>query len=377
MRHGPEPGESQAVSIGGALAGFAQELREIRLDAPHSRQCMSAALSVALSVAIALVLHMDEVWWAAISGFMSSQATRPGSIRRSILRIAGTAGGAALALLAAPFTLNDHAICDLFLLITAWVAIYGVLSSRYGYAWLFSGITAIMVTLLAIIDPPSMYRFAFFRTAEVAIGCASAVLFALILGPDGPPDEAPSRPGWSDALDSGWPAALYALRCGVAVMLLPTMWSQLELPGVVQMAVSVAAVMAVPARSDGALTDGRAVAAHALHRLIGCFLGGLAGFLLLALPLTQFLPWLIVLAVGVWIGTHIQASTRGVSYIGSQATVVYIVTLVQGWGPPSSILPGIDRFIGILCGVTILLLVSLLWWPFDEAPHTATDPAVR
>jgi uncharacterized membrane protein YccC len=306
---------------------------------------------------------MDEVWWAAISGFMSSQATRPGSIQRGILRIVGTAGGAALALLAAPFTLIDHVACDLFLLMAAWVGMYGMLSSCHGYAWLFSGITAIMVTLLAITDPPSVFRFAFFRTAEVAIGCASAVFLALILGPDGPPDEAPPRPGWSDVLGSGWPAALHALRCGVAVMLLPTISSQIELPGVVQMAVSVAAVMAVPARSDEAMTDGRMIAGHALHRLIGCLLGGVVGLLLLALPLTQFLPWLITLAAGVWIGTHIQASTRGVGYIGTQATVVYIVTLVQGWGPPSSILPGIDRFIGILCGVTILLLASLLWWP--------------
>jgi uncharacterized membrane protein YccC len=373
MKHGPATGESQPVGISAALAGFAQELREISLDGPRSRQCTFAASSVALSVAIALVLHMDEVWWAAISGFMSSQATRPGSIQRGILRIAGTAGGAALALLAAPFTLNDHVTCDLFLLMTAWIGMYGMLSSRHGYAWLFCGVTAIMVTLLAIVDPPSMFRFAFFRTAEVAIGCASAVFFALIFSPDGPPDEAAPRPGWSNVLGLGWPAALHALRCGVAVVLLPTIWSQIELPGVVQMAVSVAAVMAVPARSDDALTDGRRIAGHALHRLIGCFLGGAAGLLLLALPLTQFLPWLITLAAGVWIGTHIQSSTRGVGYIGTQATVVYVVTLVQGWGPPSSILPGIDRFIGILCGVTILLLASLSWLPGKTpAPARAT-----
>ena len=35
------------------------------------------ALSTALSVVIALALHMDYVWWAGISGFMSMQATRP------------------------------------------------------------------------------------------------------------------------------------------------------------------------------------------------------------------------------------------------------------------------------------------------------------
>jgi Predicted membrane protein len=46
------------------------------------------ALSTALSVVIALALHMDYVWWAGISGFMSMQATRPGSIQRALLRSA-------------------------------------------------------------------------------------------------------------------------------------------------------------------------------------------------------------------------------------------------------------------------------------------------
>lgn len=150
-------------------------------------------------------------------------------------------------------------------------------------------------------------------------------------------------------------------------MLLPTIWSYFELPSVAQMAVTVAAVMAVPVLSDHPLKDGRMIVAHAVHRLLGCFLGGMAGLILLAVPLTQFLPWMIALTSGVWIGTHIQASARGVGYIGTQATVVYILTLVQGWGPPNSILPGIDRFIGIMCGVAILLLVSLLWWPLDES----------
>jgi hypothetical protein len=35
---------------------------------------------------------------------------------------------------------------------------------------------------------------------------------------------------------------------------------------------------------------------------------------------------------------------------GIPGTVVFIVTLVQGPGPPSSIMPGIDRFAGIVCG---------------------------
>ena len=58
-----------------------------------------------------------------------------------------------------------------------------------------------------------------------------------------------------------------------------------------------------------------------------------------------------------------QTSERGVSYIGIQAALVLIMTLVQGWGPPDTIWPGVDRFAGMMGGLAMLLLVSLLIWP--------------
>jgi hypothetical protein len=39
------------------------------------------------------------------------------------------------------------------------------------------------------------------------------------------------------------------------------------------------------------------------------------------------------------------------------------VTLVQGEGPPLSILPGIDRFAGIVFGIVTLLLFAALLRP--------------
>ena len=45
---------------------------------------------------------------------------------------------------------------------------------------------------------------------------------------------------------------------------------------------------------------------------------------------------------------------------------LYIITLVQGASPPESIMPGIERFAGIVGGLAILLIVSLLIWPTDE-----------
>ena len=57
---------------------------------------------------------------------------------------------------------------------------------------------------------------------------------------------------------------------------------------------------------------------------------------------------------------------HGVGYVGTQAGMVYIITLVQGASPPESIMPGIERFAGIVGGLAILLIVSLLIWPTDE-----------
>ena len=65
----------------------------------------------------------------------------------------------------------------------------------------------------------------------------------------------------------------------------------------------------------------------------------------------------------IWIGCYVQTSERGVSYIGTQAALVLIMTLVQGWGPPDTIWPGVDRFAGTMGGLAMLLLVSLLIWP--------------
>jgi hypothetical protein len=59
---------------------------------------------------------------------------------------------------------------------------------------------------------------------------------------------------------------------------------------------------------------------------------------------------------------------------------IWIAAHVQGWGPPTSITPGIDRFAGITGGLLILLAVSWLTapWsaPVDELAeiHRGSDP---
>jgi hypothetical protein len=96
---------------------------------------------------------------------------------------------------------------------------------------------------------------------------------------------------------------------------------------------------------------------------MGCLLGGLLGLVCLALSVESFLPWMLMLSAGIWVGAHIQASERGISYVGMQGAVVFILTLVQGPGSPNSILPGIERFAGITGGLLILLGVLIMTAP--------------
>ena len=118
--------------------------------------------------------------------------------------------------------------------------------------------------------------------------------------------------------------------------------------------------MALPALSNDDATNQRKITERAMHRLLGCLLGGIVGLGCLALSIDAVIPWLAILTAGIWLAAHVQGSQRGIGYVGTQAAVVFITMLVQGPGPPDSIGQGIDRFAGIMGGLLILLAVLLL-----------------
>jgi uncharacterized membrane protein YccC len=342
------------------------ELAELQLVHGRGRQCAMTALAVALATTVALAVRVDAVWWAAISAFVSTQATVPASLQRGVLRILGTTAGAALAVLLVRWLAEDIVALSLVLLVVSTVGVLGFLVSGHGYAWLLSAITADIVLLSALDDPLSVLDVACSRLAEVTIGTVAAIVVAIFMAPEPDAAAVPSAPGWSDLLGNQWAAVQQALRAGVGVMMVPPVWSWLELPNLSQTAITVTAVMAVPALSGD---DGTAqqIKDRSLQRVFGCLLGGVAGLVCLALSIERFLPWLLMLTAGVWISAHVQGSRRGIGYVGTQGAMVFISTLVQGSGPPTSILPGIDRFAGIGGGLLILLVVSLLTAPNSRA----------
>ena len=356
----------------GLWESLREDLKELSLGR-HARFCTSATLSVALATVVALAMHVDSAWWAGISAFMSSQASRPASFTKGALRVIGTLAGAAIGLALASWLVYDHVACCLFLFLVTTAGMLGYQLSSHGYAWLLGAITFNIVILMSLTSPDQAYDIAFYRSLEVVIGVAAAGLMALLLAPqDGGPPQAPA-PGWFGLFDAQWPAVLHAIRSGITVMLVPPVWFWFELPSLSQMAITIAAVMAVPAPSETAPNQDRLLVTRAIHRLAGCFLGGLIALACLTIPLTEFLPWLFILCAGVWAGCHIQSSQRGIGYVGTQATVVFIMTLVQGFGPPESIWPGLDRLSGIMFGLLLLLVVSLLLSALELSPSEATS----
>ena len=351
--------------IGRALGGFWREVSEMGGDPVRTRQGVVAACSVMLATVLALLFEVEDPWWAAISAFMSLMSTGSGSVRKGLLRLSGTTAGAVLGFVMARWLPYDHFALYLFLAATTMLGVIAMQVSPHGLSWLFLTITSTMVLLMSLDDPTKALDVAFYRWFEVAIGVTSAVIVANVLQ-DWHADPPAPVPGWRHLLGAQWPAVLHGMRSAISVVAVLQIWIWINLPDVAEMAITVAIVMSAPVLAAGGLGTRHAVAERSLHRVIGCLIGGIVALGCLALQVTSFPWWLAMIGASVWMGMHVQTGKNGVGYVGTQAAFVFIVTMIQGPAPPTSIMPGVDRFAGILGGLGILMVVSLLLWPSDE-----------
>jgi uncharacterized membrane protein YccC len=348
------------------LVGYWRELLELGQDPVRNRQGVVAACSVMLATVLALLLQVEAPWWAAISGFMSLMSTGSGSLRRGVLRLSGTVVGALIGFVMARWLPYNHFALYLFLGVITMMGVIAMQVSPHGLAWLFMTITASMVLLMGLENPLQAVEIAYYRCFEVAVGVTSAIIVARVLQ-DWHAEPPPTAPGWRHLLDEQWPAVLHGARSAIAVCAVLCIWILIDLPQVAEMAITVAVVMSAPA-SDS-LGTRHAVAVRSMHRFIGCLIGGIIALAFLAIQIESFPWWLASIGASVWIGMQIQMGRHGVGYAGIQTAFVFVVTMVQGPAPPTSIMPGVDRFVGIAGGLGILLVVSLLLWPSGPEPE--------
>jgi uncharacterized membrane protein YccC len=342
-------------------AGIKRWLQGLAYPGPRLVDEIECASSVLLAIALAHLIHAQNVAWAAFSGYMVMRGHVSDSLLRGALRILGTAVGAGLALLVVPAVHLSLPLSALACALAGGAAMYGALTGRRSYAWLFAGLTFEMILLDKLEHPgEDIVAFVTTRMLEVAAGTAACVAVSTL-------STLTARRRWpgvraAPAQRIGWhPHALrHAAQAAVALALLPVFGSMFATRELAQSAVSIMAAMLVPlgSLSAGGLAP---VSRKLVQRVAGCLTGSaLAGFFLYAAHGNASV--LIVGTVaGVLVGRHIENGSHSATYVGTQFTLAILVTLVPDSYADAAIAPALDRLTGTLVGLALLEPVLIAW----------------
>lgn len=366
------------------------ELRSLDWRGPRGLEAAEAAASVTLAVLAALAVHADAPWWAGLSAFIVSKAAPLAAVSRGIMRVIGSIVGAVAALVLLRLFVYQWLPFGLSLFALSCIGSLGFVSSRFGYAWLIGTVTACLVMLMSFDQPHGAFNTAVNRVAEVTIGTvASLIVCALSPAPADagttpaaglldPPPLGFWRRRYGDELrrwlPTNRPVLVHTCRGGLTVMLMPALANWLAPVSPVTMGLTAVMVMSIPPTAI-LEPDSPAIIQRAAHRLIGCLIGALVGLACLAIIGSDFLLWIVLIPPGIWLCSQIQTGTTGVSYVGTQAMFAYLMSMVQGQGPPDSISPGLERLVGVMGGLSILFIVTLILSLIPLSPLRPAPPA--
>jgi uncharacterized membrane protein YccC len=330
-----------------------------------TRQSLVTALATVVAVLVALSARLDEPYWAAISALVISNVDRTALFTKGVLRVAGTVLGIVTGYYAA---LNLEGLAFAQLLVTLMVAALGTYARRrsvYGYAWFYAAISFLLVMTYSLTTPAELYLFAHNRCYEIVIGVVVATLANWGFGPR------------SGALPSGLAATAIsvtaadaiwqALAAGAGAVAIVLIWSVFDLPSLAQVFAS--SLVIIDSEPQTSWLRGT-------QRIIGCILGGLLGFATLAIDTADYVYWLLTMFGGVALCARLHLSAHPHAYVGTQMGTAFLLTVVAS-GPPENIEQPLNRLIGILAGVSIMMVVS---WalttarPAGMAPEDTIEP---
>lgn len=311
-----------------------------------TRTGLVGALGVVLAVLVALRLGLADPWWAAISAWIVSNPDRRQLLSKAAQRTGGTLLGALGGLAASAASAGQPGLQAVLLF---GIGAFGTRArfgpSRFAYGWFYAAITATLVLVQSLGSAGDLDAYARARCLEIVCGVVVATFCDAVLGR--PPDAAAAAAG-------GLPAAeldRLALVGGLVLALVPLLWAQLELPSVVQGAVTALVVLD---------RDIGAARVRGTQRMLGCALGGALGALLLALGPDALSLWLAAFGGGLLVLARLHHGGGPGAYVGTQGGVALIMAMASGNGPPETLQPALDRLAGVLLGTALVIGVSLL-----------------
>ncbi|HSI40030.1 MAG TPA: FUSC family protein [Xanthobacteraceae bacterium] len=324
-----------------------------------NRRSLSTTAGVLGAVLIALAAGLEQPYWAAMSALVIANADRSAQFTKGVLRIAGTGlgvvGGYGLAL-----WLEGQPVAQaLALMLAAGFGTYGRQRSPHGYAWFYAALSVILVLSCSMTTPEQLYAFAHFRCYEIMAGVVAATVADWALGPRA--GEFPTGVLALPAAASADDAARESLAAAVGTLAVALAWAMFDFPVLTQVLVS--SLVIVDANIAATGRRGR-------QRILGCIIGGSAALAAMAAGSENMAWWLLTLGLGTFAFARIHLGGTPDAYVGTQAGIAFVITLVDS-GPPASIEPALNRLIGIMIGVAIM---STVVWA-TSAALTAAAPA--
>jgi uncharacterized membrane protein YccC len=341
------------------------ELRTLPVPGPRMIDEIECACSVLLAIVISHQIGAENVGWAAFSGYMVMRSHVAESFTRGVLRVIGTLIGAGGALLLAPFLLPSPWLLAFGLMVWGGVTLYFAIVGKRAYAWLFTGLTFLMVLIEAMEHAGEpIQRFAATRVLEVLAGTIACVIVSAISTwtirrklPN-PDQTLRAKPVGQPAKQWQATVAKHALTGAIALGLIPAVWLTFGIPELSQSSITIFAVMLVPAAAlaNGVLSP---VSSRVMQRLVGCLAGGFLGGAILLLSQHSPVAMTIGLVLGIVIGRHIENGPPATSYAGLQFVLAFLVVLVPDNYANAALQPGYERLLGILFGMVLLEPVVL------------------
>jgi len=151
---------------------------------PAFRYGLKFGLAGVLAVFISLWARLDKPGWALFSVFVLMTAQYVGAIaEKSIFRLIGTVvGGVAGYLITGAFEQDPVIFLALIgLLLGACTALFG--QSRYPYAFLLCGMTALVVASNGMANPDQSWTFMISRIEEVVVGIGVTLVVQSVVWP--------------------------------------------------------------------------------------------------------------------------------------------------------------------------------------------------
>lgn len=318
-------------------------------------QALVTASATCLATLAALVLHLDDPWWAAISAWIISHPEKRFVVQKGLLRVIGTLAGCLLGYLIAIST-GGWVLTQLIVMVFAFsAAVFMRFTAEHAYAWAMFWILLALTVLIAQQNPAEVADFAYFRSIEIVTGVIAATVVAFVAEAWRPADSMASPGAQGSGGVERNNVAYVAAFGGFAMLLVLLLWQAFNLPSIVQIIISLFTAM-TPSLAQ--------MHRQISMRLAGCLVGGTCGVIVTGFGIETLWIWMVLLFIGIYAASLLHHNETPHSYIGTQAGIAFLICMVAESGPQQSIVPGVDRAAGITLAYMMLacLLVVIEPW---------------